>query len=210
MPDFNINDISNTIKKYKVKYNIGYVFFDYLHTSVKLLTEIGTQSKGVKLREDNVLFLFSSEMKKLANKLNIHILSGTQLNGSWQETKNGTENLLRGAKSISDRIDFGCIGLPVTEADLKALNSVLAKGFNQKVPNLVYHIYKVRRGKFVRVKLWLHADLGTCRTEDLFLTNNDYKVLEIESTDVEKILEDNIDDEPIMDESSKGGFKLEW
>jgi hypothetical protein len=77
------------------------------------------------------------------------------------------------------------------------------------VPNLVYHIYKVRRGKFVRVKLWMYADLGTCRTEDLFLTDNDYKVIEIESTDVEKILEDNIDDEPI-EVDSKSGFYLEW
>lgn len=213
IPDFNIKDISDCIKKHKVQHNVGYVLFDYIHTSTKILMEIGNKTKGMKLREDNVLTLFSSEMKTLCNQLNIHFDSSTQLNENWQNTKDGNQNLLRGAKAIADKCDVAYIGLPVTEADLKALNSVLAKGFNQKVPNLVYHIYKVRRGKFVRVKLWLYADLSTCRTEDLFLTDNDYKVLEIDSTNVEKILEDNIDDDPIDaidDVEPKSGFKLEW
>ena len=64
----------------------------------------------------------------------------------------------------------------------------MKNGFN-KIPNLVFHIYKVRRGKINRVKLWLYFDYGTCRTKDLFVTDNDYKLLDIESTDIEVVLE---------------------
>lgn len=195
IPNFNIEDIKDTIKKHKVQHNIGYVSFDYIHTSTKILIEMGKKAKGIRIREDNVLTLFTSEMKNLAINLNVHIDSASQLNGEWENTKNGNQNLLRGAKAMADKLDVGIIGLPVTQIDLKALSPILAKNFNQKVPNLVYHIYKVRRGKFVKVKLWLYVDLGTCRTEDLFLTDNDYKVLDIEATDVEKILEDNIDND---------------
>lgn len=86
---------------------------------------------------------------------------------------------------------------------------------------MVYHIYKVRGGRFSKVKLWCHVDLGTCRTIDLFLTNNDYEIIDIEATQVEQILaqnsftneemdalsmplEQDLEDE---DEVVEGGFK---
>lgn len=79
------------------------------------------------------------------------------------------------------------------------LQPILSKGF-YKTPNLVYHIYKVRRGKFNKVKLWLYVDLGTLRTEDQFLTNNDWELIPIESTTIEKILEMTEDtDEEVED-----------
>jgi hypothetical protein len=55
----------------------------------------------------------------------------------------------------------------------------------------------VRRGKFNKVKLWLYIDLGNCRTYDQFLTNNDYEIIPIESTTVEKILEMTEDSDPV-------------
>lgn len=188
IPNFNIDDVERTIKKYKISKNIGYVFFDYIFMSVKMLVEIATKSKGMKLREDNVLYIFIERMKFLCNKLNIHFNTSSQLNGEWKNVKDGDQNLLRGAKAMADKLDFGCIGLPVTKKDIEMLQPVLSKGF-YKEPNFVYHIYKVRRGKFNKVKLWLYIDLGNCRTYDQFLTNNDYEIIPIESTTVEKILE---------------------
>lgn len=85
---------------------------------------------------------------------------------------------------------MGIIGLPATNKDLEALKPILHNSFG-KEPNLVLHIYKVRRGKISRCKLWQYVDLGTCRTIDLFLTNNDYQLIEIEGTKIEKILDDN-------------------
>lgn len=198
IPNFNIDDVERTIKKYKINKNIGYVFFDYIFMSVKMLMEIATKSKGMKLREDNVLYIFIERMKFLCNKLGIHFNTSSQLNGDWKNVKDGDQNLLRGAKSMADKLDVGIIGLPVTKKDLEMLQPILSKGF-YKEPNFVYHIYKVRRGKFNKVKLWLYVDLSNSRTYDQFLTNNDYEIIPIESTTVEKILEMTEDNDPIED-----------
>lgn len=200
IPNFNIDDIERIIKKYKLNENIGYVFFDYIFMSVKMIMEIATKSKGMKLREDSVLYIFIERMKFIANKLNIHFNTSTQLNGEWKNAKDGDQNLLRGAKSLADKIDAGYIVLPVTKKDLEMIHPILSHGF-YKVPNFVYHIYKVRRGKFNKVKLWVYVDLGTLRTTDLFLTNNDYELIPIESTTIEKILEMTEDTDPIEEES---------
>ena len=38
-------------------------------------------------------------------------------------------------------------------------------------PNAYIDIYKNRRGKYTQVRLWIDADLGTCRFTDCFLTD---------------------------------------
>lgn len=188
IPNFNIDDIERIIKEYKLKYNIGYVFFDYIFTSIKILTEVATKARGVKIREDNVLIMFVDRMKTLCNMLNVHIDTSSQTNGDWKNAKDGDQNLIRGAKGIADKVDAGFVVLPPSAKDLESIRSVLHKGFNRE-PNLVYHIYKVRRGKINHVKLWVYFDYATCRTYDLFVTDNDYKLLNIESTSIEIILE---------------------
>lgn len=50
-------------------------------TTMKILEEITSRSRGVNLREDNILFMISVKLKDLANELGIFILSSTQLNG---------------------------------------------------------------------------------------------------------------------------------
>jgi len=185
IPSFNMNDIERAIKKYKMNHHIGYVFFDYIFTSAKIMTEIAQQTRGMKLREDNVLYLFVDKMKYLCNTLDIHFNTSSQLNGEYKHVKTADETILRGAKAMADKLDVGFIAMAVTEADLQGLQEAMS-AFGRK-PNLVYHVYKVRRGKFVRVKLWCYVDLGTCRTTDLFLTNNNYEIMKIESTTVEEI-----------------------
>ena len=106
IPNFSIDDIERTIKKYKLEHSIGYVFFDYIFTSVKMLVELSQKSKGMKLREDNVLFIFAERMKFLCNSLNVHINTSTQLNGQYKDTKDGDQNLLRGSKAIADLDKF--------------------------------------------------------------------------------------------------------
>lgn len=73
-------------------------------TSMKILEEVTRRSGGVKLREDNVLFMLSNRLKDLCNKYGIFILTATQLNGSFREEKVPDQNLLRGSKSIADRV----------------------------------------------------------------------------------------------------------
>lgn len=48
---------------------------------MKILEEITKRSGGVRLREDNILFMLSVTLKDLCNKYDVFILSSTQLNG---------------------------------------------------------------------------------------------------------------------------------
>ena len=81
LPDFSLRDIENTIKRNVRDNNVAYVFHDYIHTSLKILEEITKRTGGVKLREDNILFMISIRLKDLCNELGIFIMSATQLNG---------------------------------------------------------------------------------------------------------------------------------
>ena len=145
----------------------SYVFYDYIFSSPGLLTEY----KNLNLREDVILTLLSTALKDLANELNIFIMSGTQLNGNWQDFKGlRNQNLIRGSKGIVDKIDVGGISLPVTQEEHQTID-ILARKLGKDLPTQVQDIYKVRRGKYNRVRIWSKVDLGTCRTEDLFLTD---------------------------------------
>ena len=183
LPDFSLRDIESTIKRNVRDNQVKYVFHDYIHTSLKILEEITKRSGGVKLREDNILFMISIRLKDLCNELGIFIMSATQLNGDWQEAKEANQNLLRGAKAIADKIDLGAIILPTKEDDIVSLEKILSTGVFQK-PNLKLSIYKNRRGKFKSVILWCHADLGTCRIKPMFLTDQSYEMLPIENINI--------------------------
>jgi replicative DNA helicase len=80
LPNFKIKDIENMIKRY-VRQGYRYIFFDYIHTSLGILEEIGQRIHGVSMREDSVLFLLGSRLKEMAVQFGIHITSSTQLNG---------------------------------------------------------------------------------------------------------------------------------
>lgn len=103
IPDFSLQDIENCIKRHIRDHNVSYVCFDYIHTSMKILEEITRRSGGVKLREDNILFMLSTRLKDICNQYGIFILSSTQLSANWKDDNEmPDQNLLRGAKSIAD------------------------------------------------------------------------------------------------------------
>jgi replicative DNA helicase len=179
LPDFSLQDIENTIKKNIRDHDVKYVFHDYIHTSLKILEEITRRSGGVKLREDNILFMLSIRLKDLCNQYGVFIMSATQLNGDYQEADTPDQNLLRGAKAIADKIDFGSILLPVKPKDLEALEIILSANTFDK-PNLKLSVYKNRRGRYKGVYLWCKADLGCCRVKPMFCTTYDYEILNVE------------------------------
>lgn len=183
LPDFNLKDVENTIKKNIRMHETQYIFFDYLHTSIKILEEISTRSKGVKLREDNILFLFSVNLKNLCNQFNIFIMSATQLNADYKTSETPDQNLLRGAKSIADKIDYGSIILEVTKRDQENIESLIEE-HNLPMPNAKLSIYKNRGNRYNKCYLWMNADRGTCRFEPLFCTTFDYVYIPINETNV--------------------------
>lgn len=81
LPEFNLQDVENVIRRNLREKNIQYIFHDYIHTSLKILEEISKKAGKVALREDNILFMLSARLKEICVKHNVFILSATQLNG---------------------------------------------------------------------------------------------------------------------------------
>ncbi len=96
LPDFSLQDIENTIKFGIRQYDTRYVFMDYIHSSMKILSEISSKA-GVKgLREDNILFMISVRLKDICNQYGVFIMSATQLNADYVSAQQYDQNLLRG------------------------------------------------------------------------------------------------------------------
>lgn len=184
--DYSVRDVENIIKLRLRKNKVQYVFLDYLSTSMGILEEISKRSGGVKLREDNILFLFSTKLKDIANDFNVFIETATQLNASYKTDDIPDQNLLRGAKSIADRIDVGMILLNVTKADQENIQSVVTS-LGCPMPNVKLSVYKNRSGSFVQMYLWMYADKGTCRFDGLFATDYYYNYVPISDTEIKVV-----------------------
>ena len=187
LPDFSLKDVEDKIKKNLREHDVKYVFHDYIHTSLKILEEITRRSGGIKLREDNILFMLSNKLKDICNTYGVFIMSATQLNGDYQEAKTPDQNLLRGAKAIADKIDYGSILLNVKDEDLEALETILASNLFDK-PTIKMSVYKNRRGRYKGVILWCKADLGTCRIQPMFCTTYGYEIIQM--NDIKIIVEE--------------------
>lgn len=176
--DYNMEDLENTIKFCVREYDAKYIYLDYIHSNMKILSEIGGGSKVTGLREDNVLFLIGVKLKDLAVKYNVYIMSSTQLNGNYVNSDAPDQNLLRGAKSLGDKVDGGCIMLLLTDQDKQAIQQLCSsQGF--EIPNLKISIYKNRGGRFNHCYIWCKADLGVCRIKSLFATEYDYTLIDM-------------------------------
>lgn len=179
LPDFSLKDVEDKIKKGIRENDVKYVFHDYIHTSMKILEEITRRSGGVRLREDNILFMLSTRLKDICNQYGVFIMSATQLNGDYQTSETPDQNLLRGAKAIADKIDVGMILLGAKDEDLVKLQPILDSNIFEK-PTIKISIYKNRRGRYKGVYLWCKADLGCCRIKPMFCTTYSYEMISID------------------------------
>ena len=180
LPDFSLQDVENKIKKNIRDHDVKYVFHDYIHTSLKILEEISRRSGGIKLREDSILFMLSIRLKDICNKYGVFIMSATQLNADYQTSETPDQNLLRGAKSIADKIDAGMILLPASTDDVDNLSQILTNNAFER-PSLKISVYKNRRGRYKGIYLWCKADLGTCRIQPMFATTYSYEIIQIDN-----------------------------
>jgi hypothetical protein len=115
-------------------------------------------------------------------------MSATQLNGDYQQAETPDQNLLRGAKAIADKIDYGAILLNVKDEDLVKLDKILSTNVFDR-PSIKMSVYKNRRGRYKGIILWCKADLGTCRVRPMFATTYDYEILAMD--DIKIITEED-------------------
>ena len=190
LPDFSLKDIENTLKRGIHDHGVKYLFFDYLHSSMKILSEV-TSKTGIKgLREDNVLFMISIRLKDMCNQYGVFIMTATQLNAGYTTAQEYDQNLLRGAKSIADKIDMGALMLETSAEDKEALKPLCEKG-NFEIPIIKIAIYKNRRKKYKGILLWCKANRGTCKIIPMFATNYQYELIPIEETKI--TVEENLE-----------------
>lgn len=172
IPNPSIKSLKSMITNYILHDNIEYIFYDYIFTSVGLMDEFS----GVGLREDVVLMMLSNTLKEIAADYNVFVMTGTQLNGTWEGKQVRNANMLRGSKAIADKIDIGVIGVRCTDEELQQVQTYCEE-MHLIQPNIVMDIYKNRRGKMCDVKIFRKLDYGTCRATDIIATTTSYKVI---------------------------------
>ena len=179
LPDYNMKDIENCIKRNIRVNKCSCVFLDYITSSMKIIEEITRASGGMKIREDQILFLLSSKLKDIAGKYGVFIYSSTQLNNSFKQEKILDQGMLAGAKSIANRIDYGSIMVDMVPDDYEDLAGLLKSHPELGVPNIKLSIYKNRRGKINRVICWQRADKGISRYKTLFVTDYNLNLIDV-------------------------------
>lgn len=69
----------------------------------------------------------------------------------------------------------------------KSIARMLATQQGTREPNQIIDVYKNRRGKWRNVRIWRYTDLGTCRSEDCFITDTSNNPIDFKSTKAETI-----------------------
>lgn len=190
--DFSASDIEMKIEEYIIGSGVKFVSFDYIQVTPKLVSSSKKQY-GTDRREDLILVELSASLKRIANKHDVYIISGTQLNDNWEFREKRNEACLRGSKAIADKVDHGILTFGVDEHDLKKLKPILEQntGFANKKPNYSHWVYKNRSGA-KDVVIWSRMDLGTIREEVLFVTDYQYNLIDMEERVIEIVEDDTV------------------
>lgn len=166
MPSPTIELVKTLVRENCLVKNISYVFFDYVFINPSLLATF----QGFSLRNDEVLLMFATALKDLAVELNVAMFTSTQVNANADDNKNiRNEASLAGGRSTINKADNGCILARPAKEELETLEPITSK---YGIPNLVLDIFKVRSGQWSQVRVWIKADLGTMRFQDLFVTDS--------------------------------------
>lgn len=175
VPSPSISLIKQLVREQVTLRDIGFVFYDYIFVSPSLLAEF----RGVNLRNDEILLMFSDALKQLAVELNVFVMSSTQVNANADNSNDiRNEASIAGSRAVINKADVGCIMARPNKDELKTLEAVTA-ALGGREPNVVTDIYKLRGGENTQTRVWSIIDLGTLRKEDLFVTNSRLEVIDI-------------------------------
>lgn len=137
--------------------------------------------------------MLSSALKDAAKTLGIYIWTASQLSGDYKNAKDLDASYLRSAKSIADKVDAGAILMPIRESDMPIIESYKENessgGAFGLDPNFVMTVYKVRAGSYQNIKVYCYFDRATCQLHDLFVTDSNGNLIQIEDTDIEIVLD---------------------
>ena len=163
MPSPRIDLVKNLVREQVMLHGIEYVFYDYVFISPSLLGEF----KGVSLRNDEILLMFSTALKELAVELNICMFTSTQVNANADSNQNiRNESSIAGSRAVINKADIGMVMARPSKEEIDFFAST-----GEPIPTIVTDIYKVRSGEWTQVRIWSIVDLGNLRKEDLYMTD---------------------------------------
>ena len=181
VPSPSISLIKQLVREQVTLREISFVFYDYIFVSPSLLAEF----RGINLRNDEILLMFSDALKQLAVELNVFMMSSTQVNANADNSNDiRNEASIAGSRAVINKADVGCIMARPSKDELKTLEAVTA-ALGGREPNVVTDIYKLRGGENTQTRVWSIIDLGTLRKEDLFVTNSRLEVIDIGYENIE-------------------------
>ena len=170
MPSPRIDLVKNLVREQILLHGIEYVFYDYIFISPSLIGEF----KGVALRNDEILLMFSTALKELAVELNICMFTSTQVNANADSNQNiRNESSIAGSRAVINKADIGMVCARPTKEEIDFF-----VGLGQAIPNIVTDIYKVRSGQWTQVRIWSLIDLGILRKVDLFMTDSRLNIID--------------------------------
>ena len=193
IPNFNTKALKRKIKEMVECENIGYCVFDYMEQQGDISQEY-REVVGSAGRQDQVLLYLATELKTMAEDMNVGILTSQQLNDTWKALSFVDETALAGGKSTKNKIDFGSIIIPTSylRKDMKQIEPYLKRNGvssnRQLMPNICEFIIKSRYGIYgdKRLKLWSYFDRGTFQRHDYFVTDDENNVMaDIRPTELE-------------------------
>lgn len=202
MPEYTSASLEQKIRE-MAESGCLYGVFDY----VELNSSLGAEFKSISnmpVREDLVLKSLITDLKDYAEKYNVGILTGTQLNDTWKDKPFPDESCLSGAKSIKNKLDAGTIIIPLNqrEKETASLSAYLPKPHfgepKPMMPNMIEYVYKSRFGTYgdEKIKIIYYLDKGTGRRYDFFCANDKNQIVNVPKTAVKtKEVSNNENDE---------------
>lgn len=183
--NYDISFLSHTIEHYKTEHNIGVAVIDYLELTSALTSEFTQITRGMGVREDQVLLNLSTNIKNLAKRFDIAIIGFTQTTDEARRDAVRDQRAVKGARSLPNKCDLGLTSFAPTKQEIELLEPLIEKcGLNNYRcrPNIGYSVYKNRGGKFKNIKIWGYQDLGTMEYVDLFCTDESYAPINVDKT----------------------------
>jgi len=202
IPDFSVADINDIIERNILDNDVGYISFDYMQTTPKLVrttNEIFQQNQ----REDQILLFLSTSLKALAEKYNVYIESATQLNRNAKEEGNRDATSLAGGSSMANKTDNAMLLFRAKDEDREKVAHIIEENGFGKEPNYMKYLYKSRSSRADLI-MWSYMDTSIIREEPLFVTDLDYNIIE-EVKNLHYEFQDGKTEQDIKDEKKYAG-----
>lgn len=194
-PNFSVSYLWHIIEEYKISNDIYAIGLDYVELNSALISEYTNSTRGMGVREDQILLSLSKNIKDIAEELDVFMMAFTQTTDEARRDGIRDQRAVKGARSLPNKADVGIVSFEPTTKELEKLESIIKrKGLvSHKLPNICYSFYKNRGGvqEHKDIKVWGYQNLGTMEYHDLFCTDKDYKIINVNPTKIE-VVDDKI------------------